>query len=214
MLRGFAQLARDALERGVEAEGHVPDLAGEDEQDGAHLDAELARGKQRDHRQHDAGKKAEHRDGLQDVEHGDHEGFDPRVIGGEVAVADGEDEAEQIGDADADDGVEGVERERAGRLRDLRRGYGMAEPVAARQDDAVEGGEAERPRPSYRARRARCARVPGCARAWRDTRRPCIRSPLQRGSLDGLLDRSLRRSLRPQASMKRRVPASKSKSSA
>ena len=43
-LRGFAQLARNAADGGVEAEGHVPHLAGEDEQDGAHLHTKLARG--------------------------------------------------------------------------------------------------------------------------------------------------------------------------
>ena len=52
--RGFEHLAGDALERGVEAEGEIPDLAGEDEQDDAHLDAELVAGNQRDHGQHDA----------------------------------------------------------------------------------------------------------------------------------------------------------------
>ena len=143
-LRGLAQLARNAADGGVEAEGHVPDLAGEDEQDGAHLDAELTRRQERDHHQHDARQKAEHRNRLQDVQHGDHERFDARMICGVVAIADGEDEAEQIGNADADERVEGVERQGARGLRDLGRGHGMTEPVAAEQDDAIEGREAER----------------------------------------------------------------------
>src|SRR4029077_20279563 len=38
----FAKLARDGLEGGVETESHVPDLPGEDEQDGTEFNAELA----------------------------------------------------------------------------------------------------------------------------------------------------------------------------
>ena len=41
----------NALERGIEAEGEIPDLAGEDEQDDAHLDAHLVAGHQSDHGQ-------------------------------------------------------------------------------------------------------------------------------------------------------------------
>ena len=107
-LRRFAQLAGNALDGGVEAEGHVPDLAGEDEDNRTHLQADLAGRKERDHGEHDAGKKAEHRDRLQDIEARDHEGFHALAVGGDVAVADGEEEAEQVGEADADDGVKGV----------------------------------------------------------------------------------------------------------
>ncbi len=109
---GFEQLARDALERRVEAEGEVPDRAGEDEEDSAHLDAELAGGEEGDHGEHDRGQEAEHGDRLQDVEDRDHEELGAAVVGGDVAVADGEEQAEQVGEADADDGVEGVERQR------------------------------------------------------------------------------------------------------
>ena len=74
--RGFDHLPGNALERGVEAEGQIPDLAGEDQQDDAHFDAELMAGNQSDHGQHHAGEKAEDGDGLEDVEDGDHPGFD------------------------------------------------------------------------------------------------------------------------------------------
>ena len=86
----LAQLAGNGLERRVKAEGNVPDLSGEDEHDGAEFEAELASGEESDHGEHYAGKKAEHRDGLEDVQDGDHEGFDALVIGGDVAVGKGE----------------------------------------------------------------------------------------------------------------------------
>jgi hypothetical protein len=50
--RRFHQFLRDALERGVEAEGHVPYRAREDEDDRSHLNAELPGREQRDHGQH------------------------------------------------------------------------------------------------------------------------------------------------------------------
>ncbi len=111
--RGFEHFAGNAFERGVEAEGEVPDLAGEDEQDDAHLDAQLMAGNERDHGQHHGRQKAEHRNRLQNVEDRDHPGLDARIVGGDVAVGDGEDQAEKVGDADAHDGVEGIERQGA-----------------------------------------------------------------------------------------------------
>src|SRR5579862_7474222 len=43
--RGLAHLFWNAFERSVEAEGHVPDLAGEDEEDRSGFDSELTAGK-------------------------------------------------------------------------------------------------------------------------------------------------------------------------
>src|SRR5229473_4417489 len=57
--RDFFELARDGLQRRVETESDVPDLAREDEQDGAELDAELAVRKDRDHGEHDSRHQAE-----------------------------------------------------------------------------------------------------------------------------------------------------------
>ena len=71
-LARLQHLARNALHGGVHAEGHVPDLPGEDQQDRAHLHAQLAGGKQRRHGHHHARQKAEHGDGLQRVEQRDH----------------------------------------------------------------------------------------------------------------------------------------------
>ena len=53
----FAHLARYGFQGGIKAEGHVPDLAGKNQKDGAELDAELARGKKGHHGQHNAGQK-------------------------------------------------------------------------------------------------------------------------------------------------------------
>ena len=50
--------------------------AGEDEEDGAELYADLAGGEEGDHGEHDAGQEGEDGDGLEDVEGGEHEGFD------------------------------------------------------------------------------------------------------------------------------------------
>ena len=116
----------NGLERGVEAEGEIPHLAGEDEQDDAHLDAELMAGNERHHGQHHRRQKTEHGNGLQDVEDGDHPRLDARVVGGDVAVGDGEGQAEHVGDGHAHDGVKGVERQRADGVRDGHHGDRLA----------------------------------------------------------------------------------------
>ena len=84
----LGEFARDRLNRRVEGEGHVPHLASKDQDDGTHLDADLARGEKCHHGEHDAREEAEDGDGLQYVEGGDHEGFYPRAVSGGVAVGD------------------------------------------------------------------------------------------------------------------------------
>ena len=127
---GFEHLFGDGFEGGVEAEGEVPDLAGEDEEDDAEFDAELVAGDEGDHGEDDGREEAEDGDGLEDVEGGDHPGFDAGIVGGDVSVGDGEGEAEQVGDADADDGVEGVDGQGAEGVGDGDDGDGRAQPVA------------------------------------------------------------------------------------
>ena len=141
-LGGFAQLARQAFERRVEGESHVPDSAGKDEDDGAEFDPEMAGGEEADHREHHGRQEAEYRDGLHDVERGDQEGLDTLVVGGQVAVADGEGEAENVREEDADDGVEGVQRKCARAERDDGLLFAGASPEHADAYDGVEGGEA------------------------------------------------------------------------
>ena len=84
---------RNALERSVEAEGHVPDLPGEDEQDGSGFDSQLPAGEQGYHRQHDTGQETEHGNGLQDIEQRNHEALSPGIVGGNVSVDEREREA-------------------------------------------------------------------------------------------------------------------------
>ena len=142
-LGGFAELFGNAAKRGVEGEGHIPDGAGEDEQDSAELDADLAGGKEGDHGEHDPGQEAEDGDGLEDIERGEHEGFKTLAVGGDIAVADRKSQGQEIGEADADNGVKGVERKGARAEGDLDGRGGMAEPVMADADDAIEEGEAD-----------------------------------------------------------------------
>ncbi len=140
---GFDELLGDALEGGVKAKREVPDRTGENKDDRAHLDAELAGGEEGDHGEHDGGEEAEDGDRLEDVEDRDHEQLGAAVVGGDVAVADGEEQAEQVGEADADDGVEGVEGKRAGVEGDDGLGFEAAGPEHADADDGVEDGEAD-----------------------------------------------------------------------
>ena len=100
-LRGLSHLARNTLQRRVEAERHVPHLPGEDEQDRAHLDADLASRKQRHHRQHDARQKAEHRNRLQDVEQRNHDALGSRVVRGNIAVHQRERQRQDVSNPDA-----------------------------------------------------------------------------------------------------------------
>ena len=111
--RGLDHLARNGFQRRVETECEIPHLPGEDEQDDAHLNAQLMVREQRDHRQHHRRQKAEHGDGLQNVENRDHPCLNACIVGGDVSVSDGEDQAEKVSDADAHHGVERVERQRA-----------------------------------------------------------------------------------------------------
>ena len=87
------------LEGGIETKGQVPYLAGEDEEDDAEFDAELVAGDEGDHGEDDGREEAEDGDGLEDIEEADHPGLDARVVGGDVAIGDGEGEGEQVGDA-------------------------------------------------------------------------------------------------------------------
>ena len=75
---GFAQVARNGFQGGIETESDVPDLAGEDEDDGAEFDAKLTAGENGNHGQHDSGKKTQNRNGLQNVEERE-SGSSPRV---------------------------------------------------------------------------------------------------------------------------------------
>ena len=105
-------LARDGPQRVVEAEGHVPGLAGEDHQHRRQLEAHVAVGERGDQREDQAGHEAEHRDALEDVQQGDEDALGDAVLGGPVAVDQREAEREHVGDEAAAEREERVARER------------------------------------------------------------------------------------------------------
>ena len=126
---GFPELSRQALERGIEAEGHIPHLPGENQQDRAQLNAQLPPRNQRHHGQHHAGQKTQHRNRLQNIQHRDHEAFCARVVSGDVTVSHGEDQAQQVSDADAHHGIKSVQRQHFRRGRNGDRGHRMSHPI-------------------------------------------------------------------------------------
>ncbi len=99
--RRFVHLARDALHAGVDAEGHIPDLPGENQQDRAELHAHLARREQRHHGDHHTGQKAEHGDGLEGIQHGDEDPLRPAVMRGNPSVDERHDETDEVRDGEA-----------------------------------------------------------------------------------------------------------------
>ncbi len=141
---GLAQLARDGFERGIEAECHVPHLAGEDEHDRTQLHTQLPGGKQRHHGEHDAGEKAQYRDGLQDIQHGDHHHLHATVVSGDVTVGDRKYQAQHVRDGHAHQRVEGVSGQRRGRPRDVGGRSHHAHPVLHRGEHRIDAGQDRR----------------------------------------------------------------------
>ena len=115
--RGLDHLARYAFHRRVKAEGEIPYLAGEDEENDAHLDAKLMMRNQRNHRQQHRRQKAENRNGLQDVQNRDHPCLNACIVCCDIAVANRKDQAEKVCDRDARHRVQSVERQRALRFQ-------------------------------------------------------------------------------------------------
>src|SRR5467141_2457553 len=138
--RDFFELARDGFKRRVETESDVPDLAREDEQDGAELDAELAVRKDRDHGEHDSRQEAEHGDGLENIQQRNHDDFGAPGAGSDVTVGESKNQAQCVSDADSKERVKSVEREDAGILRNLDVRMDGAEPGTADRIDAKNCG--------------------------------------------------------------------------
>ncbi len=110
---GLVELIRNAAQRVNEAEGHVPRLAGEDEEDGGELGAgDPARGEPQE--EHDEDGEAEDRHRLQDVEQRDEDDRGAAALGGKGAVGEGEDERGQHGHEHPQRGSRRVAREIAG----------------------------------------------------------------------------------------------------
>jgi hypothetical protein len=88
--RGLMQFARNGFQRRIETESNIPDLPGEDEQDAAEFYAEFAVGKDGDHSEHHAGKKTQHRDGLENVQERNHDDFGAARACGNVTISESE----------------------------------------------------------------------------------------------------------------------------
>jgi hypothetical protein len=71
------------------------------EKNRAEFEAHLAVREERDHGQHDAGKKTEHRDGLQNIEERDEDDFGAFGAGRQVAIGKREGQAQRVSNADA-----------------------------------------------------------------------------------------------------------------
>jgi hypothetical protein len=131
------QLARDGFNGGIDAESHVPDLAGEDQQDGAQLEAELPGGKQGHHGDHHAGKKTENGDGLQGIEQGDQDALGAGIVRGHVAVDKGHEQAEEVGDGHARERKKRVLGQGAGLEVNLGLGIDRSRPVLGQRQEGI-----------------------------------------------------------------------------
>ncbi len=136
--RGLALLVRHGLQRAVEAEGHVPGLAGEDHDHRGELQAGVAVREQRDQRDHQPGHETEHRDALQDVEHRHEDALGAPVLRRPVAVGEREEQRDQVGEQPAHQRLEGVPGQHPWREIDLDLGTHHAVPLAGDMEDAVE----------------------------------------------------------------------------
>ncbi len=82
----FVEFARHRTKGLVEGERHVPGLAGEDGEDGRSFETEEAAFEECDEGGNGDGEKAEHRDGLEDIEQRDEDAFGAFTASGGIAV--------------------------------------------------------------------------------------------------------------------------------
>src|SRR5229473_1659530 len=144
--RARVAVAGGSLEKGTEAgktEVDIPGLSRENQQDGTEFDPQLAVRKKGDHGEHDAGQKAQHRNGLEDVQQRNHDDFGAAGAGGDVAKCESENEAERVGDADTHQRVKRVKRKHTGILGNPRLRMGGTKPGTADGIDPKNRGEDE-----------------------------------------------------------------------
>ncbi len=79
---------------------------------------------------------------MQNVEQRNHEAFGARAVGGDVSVADREEQAEHVGQRDAQQRIRGIDRKVAGAATDLDQRFEGAEPGAADFHNAIEERQA------------------------------------------------------------------------
>ncbi len=129
--------------RMIEAERHVPRLRGEYREDAGAFDAQQASRKQRDESGDGDRQEAQHRDRLQDVEHRQHHDPRPRILRGDVAPGEREQQRRAEGNEHAQHGARRVVRDQ----RDVERELGRMEfveldaHVAAQHHDGPEQRE-------------------------------------------------------------------------
>jgi hypothetical protein len=138
---GFAQVARNGFQGRIETESDVPDLAGEDKDDGAELDPKLAAGKNSYHRQHDRGKKTQNRNGLQNVQKRDQDHLRTFRFCRGVAVDEGKNEAQAVGNENPDERIERIQRQAARILGDFGFDLDRSEPGTSDGIQAEDGGK-------------------------------------------------------------------------
>ena len=139
--RHLALFQRDRHQRVVEAEGHVPRLTREDEQDRRNLEADVVRRKQRAEQQQNARHERKHRNRLQNVEHRQQHRRGPLVFRGPVAVDEREPQRQAVSRQPAAQRVERVARQRPGRQVDRFRRFMRGRRVLAKIDQSDEEAE-------------------------------------------------------------------------
>jgi hypothetical protein len=97
--------------------------------------------KQRDHCDHDAGQKAQHRDRLQRVEQRNQDALGLGVMGGDVTVDQRDDQADGVCHGEARDRKQRVTRQRAGVEVDDGLRIHRAGPISGQRKEAVEETE-------------------------------------------------------------------------
>jgi len=139
------QRLRQRLERVVKGERQVPRLRREDHQDRRELEPHIARREQRHQAEHEAGKEAQHRDALEDVEQRQQQPLGGAGLGGRPPVR----QREEIGDHERRDAarqrIQRVTRQRRGAQVDLHRlrerRLEFARERDQRRDDAAQKAE-------------------------------------------------------------------------
>ena len=134
----FAKISGNGLERGVKAEGHIPNLARENHDDRGQLQTKIAMRKNRDQAQSQDGKKTQDRNTLQNIDHRDENSLGHFGLGCHVSDDDGENEREAISDHPPHSGENRVVRKRLEREIDLRHRRIARAPLVARRDEAID----------------------------------------------------------------------------
>jgi hypothetical protein len=125
----------------IETEGHVPGLAGEDQQDAGQFQADIGMGKARDQGQHDRRKERENRNALQNIQDGHHHGFRPAIRRGDMPIDQREDEGEQVRQEHAQQRIPCIDRQHARDQLNMHRRSQWSRPARGRQHQQRHGGE-------------------------------------------------------------------------